>query len=112
MIESIFYKDPSRDVEIAALPLNDYRVAVMIDYNSPVLGSQYATLTDITQFPKEISSCRTFCFLHELEMLHKNNLIKGGDLNNAIVIVAHGDLKNETTFDMRVGVYLRPAILA
>lgn len=85
--ESIFYKDPSRDVEIAALPLNDYRVAVMIDYNSPVLGSQYATLTDITQFPKEIASCRTFCFLHELEMLHKNNLIKGGDLNNAIVIV-------------------------
>lgn len=85
--ESLFYKDPSRDVEIAALPLNDYRVAVMIDYNSPVLGSQYATLTDITQFPKEIASCRTFCFLHELEMLHKNNLIKGGDLNNAIVIV-------------------------
>ncbi len=85
--ESIFYKDPSRDVEIAALPLNDYRVAVMIDYNSPVLGSQYATLTDITQFPKEIASCRTFCFLHELEMLHQNNLIKGGDLNNAIVIV-------------------------
>jgi UDP-3-O-[3-hydroxymyristoyl] N-acetylglucosamine deacetylase/3-hydroxyacyl-[acyl-carrier-protein] dehydratase len=44
-------------------------------------------LTDIRQFEKEIASCRTFCFLHELEMLHKNNLIKGGDLNNAIVVV-------------------------
>lgn len=85
--DSIFYRDASRDVEIAALPLDDYRVTVMIDYNSPVLGSQHASLTDITQFDKEIASCRTFCFLHELEMLHKNNLIKGGDLNNAIVVV-------------------------
>jgi len=85
--DSIFYRDSARDVEIAALPLDDYRVTVMIDYNSPVLGSQHASLTDISQFEKEISSCRTFCFLHELEMLHKNNLIKGGDLNNAIVVV-------------------------
>ncbi len=85
--ESIFYRDSSRNVEIAALPLDDYRVTVMVDYNSPVLGSQHASLTDITQFRKEIASCRTFCFLHELEMLHKNNLIKGGDLNNAIVVV-------------------------
>ncbi len=85
--ESIFYKDASRDVEIAALPLDDYRVTVMIDYKSPVLGSQHASLTDISQFKKEISSARTFCFLHELEMLYKNNLIKGGDLDNAIVVV-------------------------
>lgn len=85
--ESIFYRDSSRNVEIAALPLDDYRVTVMVDYNSPVLGSQHASLTDIKQFKKEIASCRTFCFLHELEMLHKNNLIKGGDLNNAIVVV-------------------------
>jgi UDP-3-O-[3-hydroxymyristoyl] N-acetylglucosamine deacetylase/3-hydroxyacyl-[acyl-carrier-protein] dehydratase len=74
-------------VEIAALPLDDYRVTVMIDYNSPVLGSQHASLTNISQFEKEIAACRTFCFLHELEMLHKNNLVKGGDLNNAIVVV-------------------------
>ena len=85
--ESVFYRDAARDVEIAALPLDDYRVTVMIDYKSPVLGSQHASLTDIQQFEKEIASCRTFCFLHELEMLHKNNLIKGGDLNNAIVVV-------------------------
>lgn len=85
--ESIFYREPDRDVEIAALPLDDYRVTVMVDYNSPVLGSQHASLTNLSQFEKEIASCRTFCFLHELEMLHKNNLVKGGDLNNAIVVV-------------------------
>ncbi len=85
--EGIFYREPARKVEIAALPLDDYRVTVMIDYNSPVLGSQHASLNDISQFPKEIASSRTFCFLHELEMLYKNNLIKGGDLNNAIVVV-------------------------
>ncbi|MDX2303397.1 MAG: bifunctional UDP-3-O-[3-hydroxymyristoyl] N-acetylglucosamine deacetylase/3-hydroxyacyl-ACP dehydratase [Microscillaceae bacterium] len=85
--ESIWYRDKPNNIEIAALPLDDYRVTVMVDYNSPVLGSQHATLTDISQFSKEIAACRTFCFLHELEMLHKQNLIKGGDLNNAIVIV-------------------------
>ncbi len=85
--DSIWYRDTSRNVEIAALPLDDYRVTVMIDYNSPVLGSQHASITNIQQFEKEIANCRTFCFLHELEMLYKNNLIKGGDLNNAIVIV-------------------------
>jgi len=85
--ESISYRDEERDVEIAALPLDDFRVTVMIDYNSPVLGSQHASLTDISDFKKEIGSSRTFCFLHELEMLYKNNLIKGGDLNNAIVVV-------------------------
>ncbi|MFL5729090.1 MAG: bifunctional UDP-3-O-[3-hydroxymyristoyl] N-acetylglucosamine deacetylase/3-hydroxyacyl-ACP dehydratase [Cytophagaceae bacterium] len=83
----ISYKDNERNVEIAALPLDDYRVTVMVDYNSPVLGSQHASLTNINQFAKEIASCRTFCFLHELEMLQKQNLIKGGDLNNAIVVV-------------------------
>ncbi len=85
--EPLFYREAARNVEIAALPLDDYRVTVMIDYNSPVLGSQHASLNDIRQFAKEIASCRTFCFLHELEMLYKNNLIRGGDLNNAIVIV-------------------------
>ncbi|MGE0772424.1 MAG: bifunctional UDP-3-O-[3-hydroxymyristoyl] N-acetylglucosamine deacetylase/3-hydroxyacyl-ACP dehydratase [Cyclobacteriaceae bacterium] len=85
--DGIFYREIARNVEIAALPLDDYRVTVMIDYNSPVLGSQHASITNIRQFEKEIASCRTFCFLHELEMLYKNNLIKGGDLNNAIVIV-------------------------
>lgn len=85
--ESIFFKDEANNVEIAALPLDDYRVTVMVDYNSPVLGSQHASLTDIRDFPKEIASSRTFCFLHELESLYEKGLIKGGDLNNAIVVV-------------------------
>jgi len=85
--QGIFYRDSEREVEMAALPLNDYRVTVMVDYQSPVLGSQHASITDINQFPDQIASCRTFCFLHELETLYKQNLIKGGDLNNAIVVV-------------------------
>ncbi len=85
--ESVFYNDQERGVEMAALPLDDYRLTVMVDYNSPVLGSQHASLNDINRFENDVASCRTFCFLHELEMLHANNLIKGGDLNNAIVVV-------------------------
>jgi UDP-3-O-[3-hydroxymyristoyl] N-acetylglucosamine deacetylase/3-hydroxyacyl-[acyl-carrier-protein] dehydratase len=61
----------------------------MVDYNSPVLGSQHATITSISDFKSQIASCRTFVFLHELEMLLKHDLIKGGDINNAIVIVDH-----------------------
>ena len=69
------------------MPLDDYRITVMVDYKSPVLGSQHASLNDITKFESEIAASRTFCFLHELEELHKEGLIKGGDLNNAIVVV-------------------------
>ena len=85
-------------VEMIAMPLDDYRLTVMVDYNSPVLGSQHASVTSLKEFRKEIASCRTFCFLHELEMLLKQNLIKGGDLSNAIVIVdrnvASGELEH------------------
>jgi UDP-3-O-[3-hydroxymyristoyl] N-acetylglucosamine deacetylase / 3-hydroxyacyl-[acyl-carrier-protein] dehydratase len=85
--ESIFYREPDREVEMAALPLDDFRVTVMVDYNSPVLGSQHASLNDISRFEQDIASSRTFCFLHELETLYKQKLIQGGDLNNAIVVV-------------------------
>lgn len=85
--EGIHYRDNERNVELAALPLDDYRLTVMVDYNSPVLGSQHAGLFDIAKFADEIANCRTFCFLHELETLFKANLIQGGDLNNAIVVV-------------------------
>lgn len=85
--QEISYRDKEKDIEFAALPLNDYRLTVMVDYNSKVLNSQHATLNDLDLFPKEIAMCRTFCFLHELEMLYKANLVKGGDLSNAIVIV-------------------------
>ena len=84
---NITYTEPDRKVEIVAMPLDDYRFTCMIDYNSPVLGSQHAGISSIAEFKKDIASCRTFCFLHELEYQLNNNLIKGGDLNNAIVIV-------------------------
>lgn len=84
---NIIYTETDRKVEIVAMPLDDYRFTCMIDYNSPVLGSQHAVISSIAEFKEEISSCRTFCFLHELEYQLQNNLIKGGDLNNAIVIV-------------------------
>ncbi len=84
---NIHYSEPDRKVEMVAMPLDDYRFTCMIDYNSPVLGSQHAAITSLSEFKKEIASCRTFCFLHELEMLLEHNLIKGGDLNNAIVVV-------------------------
>lgn len=106
--ESIMYRDSARDVEIAALPLDDYRVTVMVDYNSPVLGSQHATLTDISDFKKEIASSRTFCFLHELEMLYKNNLIRGGDLNNAIVVVDR--VVKDEELDYLAGLFNKPKV--
>ncbi len=85
--ENIHYVDGDRKVEIVGMPLDGYRLTCMIDFNSPVLGSQHASISQIDEFEKEISSSRTFCFLHELEALVNNNLIKGGDLSNAIVIV-------------------------
>jgi UDP-3-O-[3-hydroxymyristoyl] N-acetylglucosamine deacetylase / 3-hydroxyacyl-[acyl-carrier-protein] dehydratase len=85
--KAVHYRDSARNVEMAALPLDDYRVTVMVDYNSPVLGSQHAYLNDINLFKDEIASARTFCFLHELEMLFKQGLIQGGQVDNAVVIV-------------------------
>ena len=74
-------------IELIALPDDHYNITSMIDYDSPVLGKQFATLNKIEDFEEEISSSRTFCFLHELEFLAQNDLIKGGDLSNAIVVV-------------------------
>lgn len=85
--ENIFHRDEEKGVEMVAMPLNDYRLTVLVDYNSQVLGSQHASITKLKEFKNEIASCRTFCFLHELEYLLQQNLIKGGDLSNAIVIV-------------------------
>lgn len=85
--ENISYEDPARKTEMLAVPSDDFRITVMVDYNSDLLGTQHAILYNIGEFKQEISDCRTFCFLHELEMLLEHNLIKGGDINNAIVVV-------------------------
>ena len=81
-----FYNEEKR-VEMVAMPSVDYKVTTLIDFNSPVLGTQHAGLKSIADFKSEIAPCRTFCFLHELEALLAHNLIKGGDINNAIVVV-------------------------
>ena len=85
--EDIRFYDKVKDVEMMVIPHDTYRITAMIDYKSPVLGSQHAVLNHIENFKTEVAASRTFCFLHELEMLLENGLIKGGDLNNAIVVV-------------------------
>lgn len=82
------YVDEARGTEIMALPNDKYRVTVMVDYNNPALGSQHTGLFDLeTEFESEFAPARTFCFLHEVEALHAQGLIQGGNLDNAIVIV-------------------------
>jgi len=85
--EKIEFRDVEKGIELIAYPDDDLIIDVHIDYNSRVLGNQYASMKNISQFEAEFSTCRTFVFLHELEFLQKNNLIKGGDLDNAIVII-------------------------
>jgi UDP-3-O-[3-hydroxymyristoyl] N-acetylglucosamine deacetylase/3-hydroxyacyl-[acyl-carrier-protein] dehydratase len=84
---NISFYDEGKRVEMMAMPAVEYKVTTLIDFNSPVLGTQHAGLKNIYDFKTEIAPCRTFCFLHELEALLANNLIKGGDINNAIVVV-------------------------
>ncbi|HIG31988.1 MAG TPA: bifunctional UDP-3-O-[3-hydroxymyristoyl] N-acetylglucosamine deacetylase/3-hydroxyacyl-ACP dehydratase [Flavobacteriales bacterium] len=84
---TITFTDKESGTILTATPSNKYAVKVEIDYNSEILRIQKAAINSIKEFNSEITSSRTFCFLHELEVLLANNLIKGGDVNNAIVIV-------------------------
>ncbi|TYC11971.1 bifunctional UDP-3-O-[3-hydroxymyristoyl] N-acetylglucosamine deacetylase/3-hydroxyacyl-ACP dehydratase [Bizionia gelidisalsuginis] len=83
----ISYVDEESGSEILIMPANEYQITTMVDFGTKVLGTQNATLNTMSRFKEEIASSRTFSFLHELEMLLENGLIKGGDLNNAIVYV-------------------------
>jgi len=93
--ENIPWEDTEKQIEFLAIPDKVYRVTVMVDYNSPVLGTQHASMYNIESFKKEIAPCRTFVFLRELEYLANNNLIKGGDLDNAIVLVDRLDVSQD-----------------
>ena len=93
--EVMNYVDPATGSEITIIPSENYEITTMVDFGTKVLGTQNATLKDITEFKDEISSARTFSFLHELEMLLDAGLIKGGDISNAIVYVDK-DLTVET----------------
>ena len=86
--ETVIYHEEDRQVDIVALPLDGYRVTVMVDYQNPALGSQHTGLFDLEkEFVTEFAPSRTFCFLSEVETLANNGLIKGGDIDNAVVIV-------------------------
>jgi len=85
--EKVVLRDEKRSTEIVMYPDDHFSAYVNIDFGSKVLGYQYASISSPDEVPTEIAPCRTFVFFHELEFLHKNNLIKGGDVDNAIVIV-------------------------
>ena len=84
--QKIEVRDEATGASLVVLPDDDFSIDAMIDFDSPVLNNQYATLDNLAEFPKEIAASRTFVFVREVEPLVKNNLIKGGDLDNAIVI--------------------------
>lgn len=84
-----------KGVEMLAIPYDDFRITVMVDYNSEVLGTQHASMYEITEFRDAIAPCRTFVFLRELEALAKAGLIKGGDIDNAIVLVERDNVPQE-----------------
>ena len=100
LTQNLSYEDSHKKVEILAVPQDDFRVTVMVDYGSEVLGTQHASMYKIDDFKTEIAPCRTFVFLRELEALLANNLIKGGDLDNAIVLV-DSDLPEEKLNHLR-----------
>jgi UDP-3-O-[3-hydroxymyristoyl] N-acetylglucosamine deacetylase/3-hydroxyacyl-[acyl-carrier-protein] dehydratase len=95
LTENVKWEDTEKGIEFLAVPDTNYRVTVMVDYKSPVLGTQHASMYHIGEFNKEIAHCRTFVFLRELEILAKNNLIKGGNLDNAIVLVDRSDVSQQ-----------------
>lgn len=106
--EPIAHKDEMTGTELLALPSENFEVAVMIDFNSKVLGPQYATLHHLSEYLSEIAPCRTFVFLHELEKLMDMGLIKGGDLDNAIVIADR--VMDQTDLDRLARKMGRPSV--
>ncbi|MEE1899948.1 bifunctional UDP-3-O-[3-hydroxymyristoyl] N-acetylglucosamine deacetylase/3-hydroxyacyl-ACP dehydratase [Flavobacterium rakeshii] len=99
--EVISYTDETTGSEIIVMPSDEYQVTTMVDFGTKVLGTQNATLKSLKDFKAEIADARTFSFLHELETLLNNGLIKGGDLNNAIVYVDK-EISPETMENLKV----------
>jgi UDP-3-O-[3-hydroxymyristoyl] N-acetylglucosamine deacetylase/3-hydroxyacyl-[acyl-carrier-protein] dehydratase len=95
--DNLTFEDTEKNVEMLAVPTlgGEFRLTVMVDYHSPVLGTQHASMYSLNDYSKEIAGCRTFVFLRELEILAKNGLIKGGSLENAIVLVERAYSEDE-----------------
>ena len=106
--EKIHYKDPKSGAEITLLPDPEFSVDLMIDFNSQVLGHQYARYHSGIDFASELAPCRTFVFLHEIMPLFHNNLIRGGDLDNAIVVVEEAVSQEE--LDKIASLFHKPSI--
>jgi UDP-3-O-[3-hydroxymyristoyl] N-acetylglucosamine deacetylase/3-hydroxyacyl-[acyl-carrier-protein] dehydratase len=106
--EPISMVDEETGTELLALPSDDFQVTTMIDFNSEVLGQQYASLHNLEDYAKDIARCRTFVFLHELDYLFEQNLIKGGDLDNALVIVDR--LMNQAELDALAKKLNKPSV--
>ncbi|MCL1850582.1 MAG: UDP-3-O-acyl-N-acetylglucosamine deacetylase [Bacteroidetes bacterium] len=85
--EVVKFEKPDVGIELLLVPAEKFTMSVMVDYGTSVLASQYASIKKMDEFVEKIASCRTFVFLHELHYLIKNNLAKGGELDNAIVFV-------------------------
>ena len=106
--QKMHFKNEKNGSEIILYPDDDFSIDVHIDFNSKTLGHQYASLKSMDDFEKEISKCKTFVFLHELEALINNNLIKGGDLDNALVIVDRKMAKEE--LDRLADIFNKPKV--
>lgn len=99
--EVVSYTDDATGSEIILMPSNTYQITTMVDFGTKVLGTQNATMNTVADFKTEIANARTFSFLHEIEMLLEHGLIKGGDLNNAIVYVDKA-LSSETMEKLKI----------
>ena len=85
---AVNYTDPYRDIDIHVIPSDRFRVTFMVEYPLPSLGTQYEAIYNMAEdFAVEVAPARTFCFLSEVEMLKENGLIKGGSLDNAVVLI-------------------------
>jgi UDP-3-O-[3-hydroxymyristoyl] N-acetylglucosamine deacetylase/3-hydroxyacyl-[acyl-carrier-protein] dehydratase len=113
--EGFSFTDENTGTEFTLVPADKYSVTTLIDFDSPVLGKQFADLSDISDFENSVSTARTFAFLHEIEHLLENNLIKGGDLENAIVIVdrtlSEADIKRLEDKTGKSGIKVQQGIL-
>ncbi|MFZ4401152.1 MAG: bifunctional UDP-3-O-[3-hydroxymyristoyl] N-acetylglucosamine deacetylase/3-hydroxyacyl-ACP dehydratase [Bacteroidales bacterium] len=105
---NITFTDPVKKVEMVIIPSKEFKLSVLIDYELKVLNTQFASLNKLEDFQTEIAPCRTFVFLHELEYLLSNNLIKGGDLNSAIVFVNR--IMSNEELNRLAGLFKKPSV--
>ncbi len=103
------FEIPEKNIKISIEPADKFSISVEIDYETKVLGKQFAELNDLKDFKKEIAPCRTFVFLHELEFLLNHNLIKGGDINNAIIFV--NKVVSQDELDRLAKLFNKPSVL-